>query len=116
MLPIALATGIRPCTGAILVLLLTLSQGIVEIGVLAPAVTVETPVFVQLELVDGDAPLGVISLAATVVPDGTQDQSADAGDANDDGIETTGGCSAGGGAGGLALLVPALLVLRRRRR
>lgn len=38
MLPIALATGIRPCTGAILVLLLTLSQGIFEIGVLATAV------------------------------------------------------------------------------
>lgn len=35
MLPIALATGMRPCTGAILVLLLTLSQGIFEIGVLA---------------------------------------------------------------------------------
>ena len=35
MLPIALATGVRPCTGAILVLLLTLSQGIFEIGVLA---------------------------------------------------------------------------------
>ena len=38
MLPIALATGIRPCTGAILVLLLTLSQGIFEIGVLATIV------------------------------------------------------------------------------
>jgi nickel/cobalt exporter len=38
MLPIALATGIRPCTGAILVLLLTLSQGIFEIGVLATLV------------------------------------------------------------------------------
>ena len=35
MLPVALASGIRPCTGAILVLLFTLSQGIFEIGVLA---------------------------------------------------------------------------------
>ena len=35
MLPVALASGLRPCTGAILVLLFTLSQGILEIGVLA---------------------------------------------------------------------------------
>lgn len=35
MLPVALASGLRPCTGAILVLLFTLSQGIFEIGVLA---------------------------------------------------------------------------------
>lgn len=38
MLPVALASGIRPCTGAILVLLFTLSQGIFEIGVLATVV------------------------------------------------------------------------------
>ena len=35
MWPVALASGLRPCTGAILVLLFTLSQGIFEIGVLA---------------------------------------------------------------------------------
>ena len=35
MVPVALASGIRPCTGAILVLLFTLSQGIFEIGVAA---------------------------------------------------------------------------------
>jgi ABC-type nickel/cobalt efflux system permease component RcnA len=35
MWPVAVASGIRPCTGAILVLLFTLSQGIFEIGVLA---------------------------------------------------------------------------------
>ncbi|HEY7608398.1 MAG TPA: hypothetical protein VIF14_04130 [Alphaproteobacteria bacterium] len=38
MLPVALASGIRPCTGAILVLLFTLTQGIFEIGVLATLV------------------------------------------------------------------------------
>lgn len=38
MLPVALASGIRPCTGAILVLLFALSQGIFEIGVLATLV------------------------------------------------------------------------------
>jgi ABC-type nickel/cobalt efflux system permease component RcnA len=35
MLPVALASGLRPCTGAVLVLLFTLSQDIFEIGVLA---------------------------------------------------------------------------------
>jgi ABC-type nickel/cobalt efflux system permease component RcnA len=35
MLPVALASGLRPCTGAIIGLLFRLSQGIVEIGVLA---------------------------------------------------------------------------------
>lgn len=35
MWPVALASGLRPCTGAILVLLFTLSQGILEIGILA---------------------------------------------------------------------------------
>ena len=38
MLPVALASGLRPCTGAILVLLFTLTQGIFEIGVLATIV------------------------------------------------------------------------------
>jgi ABC-type nickel/cobalt efflux system permease component RcnA len=38
MLPVALASGLRPCTGAILVLLFTLSQGIFEIGVIATVV------------------------------------------------------------------------------
>jgi ABC-type nickel/cobalt efflux system permease component RcnA len=35
MVPVALASGIRPCTGAILVLLFTLTQGMFFIGVLA---------------------------------------------------------------------------------
>jgi ABC-type nickel/cobalt efflux system permease component RcnA len=38
MLPVALASGIRPCTGAILILLFTLTQGIFAIGVLATVV------------------------------------------------------------------------------
>jgi ABC-type nickel/cobalt efflux system permease component RcnA len=38
MLPVALASGIRPCTGAILILLFTLTQGIFAIGVLATLV------------------------------------------------------------------------------
>ncbi|MCW5770780.1 MAG: hypothetical protein KIT16_04030 [Rhodospirillaceae bacterium] len=38
MLPVALASGLRPCTGAVLILLFTLTQGIFEIGVLATVV------------------------------------------------------------------------------
>jgi nickel/cobalt exporter len=38
MLPVAVASGLRPCTGAILVLLFTLTQGIFEIGILATLV------------------------------------------------------------------------------
>jgi Synergist-CTERM protein sorting domain-containing protein len=93
------------------------AQGVIEIDVQAPSVTTETPVFTQVELLDGgSAPLGVINIALTVTPDGNHEDSADAHDAHDDAAETTGGCSAGGGAGWAALLVPALIVLRRRRR
>ena len=92
------------------------AQGVIEIDVLAPAVTQETPVFTQLELTDGSASLGTINLALTVTPNGDHDVSGDADDQNDDGIEVTGGCSAGGGAGWAALLVPALIAVRRRRR
>jgi uncharacterized protein (TIGR03382 family) len=91
-------------------------QGIIEIDVLAPAVTEETPVFTQLELTDGTTSLGTINLALTVTPNGDHDVSGDAADQNDDGIEVTGGCSAGGGAGWAALLLPALVAVRRRRR
>jgi uncharacterized protein (TIGR03382 family) len=92
------------------------AQGILEIDVLAPAATEETPVFTQLELTDGSTSLGTINLALTVTPNGDHDVSVDAADQNDDGIEVTGGCSAGGGAGWAALLLPALIAVRRRRR
>lgn len=38
MLPVAFASGLRPCTGAVLILLFTLTQGMFEIGVLATLV------------------------------------------------------------------------------
>ena len=92
------------------------ARGAVTLDVRAPAATEETPVFTQLELIDGTSSLGTINLALTVAPNGDHDLSADAGDQNDDGIEVTGGCSAGGGAGWAALLLPALIAVRRRRR
>jgi uncharacterized protein (TIGR03382 family) len=91
-------------------------QGVLEIDVQAPVLTEETPLFTQLELTDGTSSLGTINLAFTVAPNGDHDVSTDSADQNDDGIETTGGCSAGGGAGWAALLLPALIAVRRRRR
>jgi len=85
--------------------------------VIAPNVTVETPVFTQLSLtVDGGAPMGTINIALTVTPNGDEGTSGDSDDANDIGTEVKGGCNAGGSGAGWALLAPALLVLRRRRR
>jgi hypothetical protein len=86
-----------------------------QLDVAAPAVSEETPIFTQLSLADGTAMMGQINLAVTVTPNGDDDTSGESGDANDDGIELTGGCSAGGSAGWLAL-APVVLVLRRRRK
>lgn len=92
-------------------------QGTLALDVKAPAATEEKPVFAQLEVTDGGQTLGAFYLALTVAPNADPEVSADAADANDDGIQTTGGCSAGGGAGGwAALLLPALIVAGRRRR
>lgn len=90
------------------------AQGMLEIDVLAPNVTEETPLFTQLELTADGAPLGTISLALTVTPNGDHEVSADADDENDN-PEYTGGCTTGGGVGWALLLLPALIVLRRRR-
>lgn len=91
-------------------------QGVIEIAVKTPAVTEETPVFTQFELVDGGESLGTINLALTVTPNGDHDVSTESADQNDDGIEVTGGCSTGGGVGWAALVLPALALVRRRRR
>jgi len=92
------------------------AQGVIEIPVLAPMVTEETPVFTQLSLQDGGAPMGTINLAVTITPNGDEDTSGDSGDQNDDPDGMSGGCNAGGAGGWLAMFAPALLVLRRRRR
>ena len=92
-------------------------RGILELDVLAPNVTAETPVFTQLELFDDGQTYGTLNLALTVAPDATPETSGDGDDANDEGIEITGGCSSSGnGAGWGALALLGLLALRRRRR
>jgi uncharacterized protein (TIGR03382 family) len=90
-------------------------QGTIEIDVLAPQVTEETPEFTELTLSDGGTMFGTINLAVTVTPNGDDGTSGDADDENDEGA--AGGCAAGGGAGAWgAMLIPALVLLRRRRR
>jgi hypothetical protein len=74
----------------------------VELDVLAPSATGETPIAVELELADGAARFGAIPLAFTVIPDGGG------------GGGGTGGCAAGGG--GAWWLALAALALSRRRR
>jgi Synergist-CTERM protein sorting domain-containing protein len=91
------------------------AQGIIEVDVLAPTVTEETPVFTQLALADGATAIGTINLAVTVTPNGDEGTSGDADDEND-ADSVGGGCSAGGTGGWAALLAPLALVLRRRRR
>ncbi|HEU0029106.1 MAG TPA: M15 family metallopeptidase [Kofleriaceae bacterium] len=94
------------------------AMGILDIDVLAPTVTEETPVFTQLALIDpaGGASMGTINLALTVTPNGDEDTSADSSDEHDDGAAPIGGCSAGGHTGWAAGLLLALVGLRRRRR
>jgi MYXO-CTERM domain-containing protein len=93
------------------------ARGVIDLEVQAPDVSEETPLFTQLELTDGTETFGTINLALTVAPNAAPDLSSDGDDANDDGIEVTGGCSTGGGAAGWgALALVGLLAMRRRRR
>jgi uncharacterized protein (TIGR03382 family) len=88
-------------------------QGVVDIDVMTPAVTEETPIFQQLELSDGGAIVGSIQIALTVTPDGGG-ASTDSTDTESDTV--TGGCNSGGGGAGLLGISLAALVLVRRRR
>ena len=91
------------------------AQGVLEIDVMTPAVTVETPISTQLELVNGTDAFGTINLALTVTPNGDEDTSNDAVDQHDDGADSA-GCDAGGAGGaGTLLLMPALVGILRRR-
>ncbi len=92
------------------------AQGIIELDVLAPNVTEETPAFTQLALSDGTTQIGTINIALTVTPNGDEDTSGDADDENDEGADAAGGCSAGGNGSWVALLAPLAVLLRRRRR
>lgn len=102
------------------------AQGVVQIPVVAPMVSEESAVSVDLTLMDGTTALGSVHLAMTVTPNGDEDTSGDSSDEHDDDVEPTegatdpgtvsGGCSSGGGAlGWLALALPALVIRRRRR-
>jgi hypothetical protein len=88
------------------------AQGTVEIDVVAPTVATQTPVALQLALMDGTTQVSTVGLAVTVTPDGDEASSGDSDDQVDG--EVSGGCAAGHGAGWLAF-APVLLVLRRRR-
>lgn len=92
------------------------TMGVVELTIAAPVVTEETPVFTQFALSNDGMSFGTINIAVTVTPNGDEDTSSEADDANDDGAAVTGGCNAGGsGSAWLALAIPALVILRRRR-
>jgi Synergist-CTERM protein sorting domain-containing protein len=92
-------------------------MGVVELTIAAPMVNEETPIFTQFQLENGGQSFGTINIAVTVTPNGDEDTSSEADDANDDGAVVTGGCNAGGsGSAWLALGIPALLIARRRRR
>lgn len=91
-------------------------RGTIDVEVVGPMVTEETPAFTQFSLSDGTSEFGTINVAVTVTPNGDHDLSSESDDQHDDGIEVTGGCNAGGSASWASLLIPALVMLRRRRR
>lgn len=100
------------------------AQGVVQIPVLAPMVTEESAMALDLVVTDGATAVGSIHLAMTVTPNGDEGTSTDSDDHDSEEEEdvgptdpgsVSGGCSTGGSLGWLALALPALLVIRRRR-
>jgi len=103
-------------------------MGDISFDVMTPATSDELAVFEPLTLTDGQATLGQVNLALTVVAAaqagsddsggaGGMPQSGDGGDTHDQyDQDISAGCNAGGGAGGGVLLLALGLVLRRRRR
>lgn len=88
-------------------------QTTVEMDVMTPMVTDETPVTQVFELDDAGTSFGTINLALTVAPGADMGTSGDGSDASGD---KSGGCNAtGGSASWLGLAIPALLLRRRRR-
>lgn len=92
------------------------SRGTIDIEIVGPMVSEETPAFTQFTLVADGEDLGTMNIAVTITPNGDEDHSGESDDAHDDGIEVTGGCNAGGNGSFAAILLPLLAVLRRRRR
>lgn len=91
-------------------------RGVIDLEIVGPMVSEETPAFTQFTLSDGTEQFGTMNVAVIVTPNGDEDNAGEAEDAHDDGIEVTGGCRAGGGTSWAALLIPALVLLGRRRR
>jgi uncharacterized protein (TIGR03382 family) len=91
-------------------------HGTIDIEILGPMVTEETPAFTQFTLSADGEDLGTINIAVTITPNGDEGNSSEADDMHDDGIEVTGGCNAGGNGSWAAVLLPLLAVFRRRRR
>jgi N-acetylmuramoyl-L-alanine amidase len=92
------------------------ARGTLDVEIVGPMVTEETPAFTQFSLSDGTSEFGTINIAVTVTPNGDHDISGESDDQHDDGIEVSGGCNAGGRGSWASILIPALIVLRRRRR
>ncbi|MEO8840593.1 MAG: M15 family metallopeptidase [Kofleriaceae bacterium] len=89
-------------------------QTMIDMDVMTPMVTDETPLTQAFELDDAGTSFGTIDLALTVAPGADMGTSGDPGDEAAD--DQSGGCSTtGGGAGWLGLAIPALMLRRRRR-
>ncbi len=93
-------------------------RGVIDIEIVGPMVSEETPAFTQFTLNADGNDLGTINVAVTITPNGDEGHSNESDDLHDDGIEVTGGCNAGGNGSWAATLLPLLAVLavRRRRR
>ncbi len=99
-----------------------MAQGVVQIPVLAPMVTEESAMALDLVVTDGATVVGSIQLAMTVTPNGDEGTSSDSDDHDSEEEEdvgptdsVSGGCNTGGSLGWLALALPALVIRRRRR-
>jgi hypothetical protein len=90
-------------------------QTTVEMDVMTPLVTDETPITQAFELDDSGTSFGTINLALTVAPGADMGTSGDPGDESDNGGKSGGCATTGGGVGWLGLAIPAVLLRRRRR-
>ncbi|HVK85673.1 MAG TPA: D-alanyl-D-alanine carboxypeptidase family protein [Kofleriaceae bacterium] len=107
------------------------AQGVIDFDVETRVVSVETPAFARLALVDGTQQLGTLNIALIITPNGDENDAAEAGEDHEDhedeheeqpgeerdwNANVSGGCNAGTSSGFGALLAPVLLGLVRRRR
>lgn len=88
-------------------------QTTIDMDVMTPMVTDETPMMQAFELDDSGTSFGTINLALTVAPGADMGTSGDPGDESDD---DGGGCSTTGGGAGWLGLGASVFALRRKRR